>query len=66
MNNEPVVVNVTAGLIVLNSIFIALQAFAVELTAEQVSALMGVGNSLGGLLIALWTRRLVTPVSGPG
>jgi hypothetical protein len=62
VNNEPVVVNVTAGLILLNSVFVAIQAFGVDLTVDQVTALMGVGNSLGGLIIALLTRRLVTPV----
>lgn len=64
LTNEPVAV-ITAVTTLIEAIIALLPLFGVPLTVEQQAALMAVVVALAGVVSAVWTRSLVTPVANP-
>ena len=64
LSNEPVI---TGGAIValIESIILLLTSFGLKMSADQVTAIMSVVVILVPIIMAVWARSQVTPVSNP-
>ena len=64
LQTEPVAI-ITAVTTLVEAIIALLPLFGVPLTIEQQAAIMAVVVALAGVVSAVWTRSLVTPVANP-
>jgi hypothetical protein len=64
MKREPLATTGTVTAAV-TAVIALVVAFGVDLTTDQQTAILGVAAVIAPLVVALWTRRKVTPLADP-